>query len=133
MTQHSGLGTARYGLLGHGKHHHQSVTLLHRQSNAVNQTVTVFLVNYQFLYYNLDIVVAVTVQFHAGLYLTKFAVHTHGQIALAADALEQFLVMSLTVANQRCQHVYALSVIVAQYQVDDLLLGELDHLLTAQV
>ena len=133
MTQHSGFGTAGNGLLGHGEHHHQTVTLLHCQSNAVNQTVTVFLVNDQFLYYNLDIVVAVTVQFHAGLYLTKFAVHAYCQIALTAYTLKEFLIMSLTVAYQRSQHVYALSVVVVQDKVDDLLLGELDHLLAAQV
>ena len=77
--------------------------------------------------------VAVTVQFHAGLYLTQFSVHTDCQITLAAYALKEFLIVSLTVAYQRSQHVNALSVIVAQDKVYYLLLGELDHLLAAQV
>ena len=133
MFEYALLRTAGYGLLGHGQHHHYAVTLLHSQCYAVSQTGTVFLIHHKFLNHHLDIMVAVTVQFHAGLDLTHLTVHTHVDVSLAAYALKQFLVMTLTVTYQRCQDIDALSVIIGGYQVYYLLLGELDHLLAGIV
>ena len=77
--------------------------------------------------------VAVTVQLHAGLDLTHLAVNTDVNVSLAAYALKQFLVVTLTVTHQRCKHIDTLAVIVADYALHYLLLGELDHFLTTQV
>ena len=133
MFEHALLRTARNGLLRHGEHHHHAIALLHGQSHAVTQTGTVFLIHHQFLNHHLYIMVAVTVQFHAGLYLTHLTVHTHVYISLAAYALKQLLVMALAVTYQRSQHVDSLSLIVRYDALHYLLLGELDHLLTGKI
>ena len=129
MTQHAGLGASGYGLLWHGEYHHDALTLLHGQRHALGQTVTVFLIDHKFLNHHLDVMVAVTVQLHAGFDLTQLAVHAHVYVTLAAYALKQLLVMALAVAHQRSQHVDSLSLIVRYDALHYLLLGELDHLL----
>ena len=133
MFEYALLRTPGNGFLGHGQHHHDSIALLHSQSHAVSQTGTVLLINHQFLNHHLYIMVAVTVQFHARLDLTHLTVHTNIDVSLTSDALKQLLVMTLAVAHQRCQHIDTLSLIVRYNALHNLLLGELDHFLTAQV
>ena len=133
MFEYALLRTAGNGLFGHGQHHHDSIALLHGQSHAVSQTGTVLLINHQFLNHHLYIMVAVTVQLHARFDLTHLTVHTHVDVSLAAYTLKQLLVMTLAVTHQRSQHIDTLSLIIGGNKIHNLLLGELDHFLTAQV
>ena len=57
--------------------------------------------------------ILVAIHLHAALYLHDGAVHADIEVALAEHGLEEFAVVSLAVANQRCQNVDAAVLVVA--------------------
>ena len=76
---------------------------------------------------------AVPIHFHPLHDLLHLAVHAYMHEAFLADRLEKLLVMTLTAAHHRSQEQDLLSCVFANDEVDDLLVGELDHRLAGQV
>ncbi len=113
--------------------HDQSVTLLHGCTQAFFQAAFVGSRDNHFIDHHFDAVHLVAVQLHAVEYLLDLAIDTDGQIAFLTNLLEQFLIMSLTIADQRSQEVCLLSLIMLQNQVEHLLFGVFHHLLSAQI
>ena len=103
--------------------HDQSVTLLHGCTQAFFQAAFVGSRDNHFIDHHFDAVHLVAVQLHAVEYLLDLAIDTDGQIAFLTNLLEQLLIMSLTIADQRSQEVCLLSLIMLQNQVEHLLFG----------
>ena len=75
----------------------------------------------------------VAIDLHALSHLHQFTIHTGIEIALLADALEEFTVMSFAALHHGCQKVDALSVVLLQEEVQYVLLGVFDHLLACLI
>ena len=107
--------------------HHQSVALtqgcLDRRAQALRVVgIDAHAVNDQF-----HGVILVAVQLHAVFQFAQFAVGTHIQIALLAQVLEQILVMSLAVFDQRGEYVYLAAGVRFEDQVEDPVPGIFHH------
>ena len=66
-------------------------------------------------------------------HFAHLTIDTHIEETLAAHLFEEFAVVSLAGLDERSQDEDGLALIVFQYEVDNLLLGILDHLLTRSV
>ena len=66
-------------------------------------------------------------------HFAHLAIDTHIEEALAAHLLEELAVVSLAGLDERSQDEDGTALIVFQYEVDNLLLGILDHLLARSV
>ena len=75
----------------------------------------------------------IAIQLHARHYLPYLSIHTDMHESLLANGLEQLFVMSFSARNERCQQKDLLTGIVTDDEVDDLLVGELDHRFAGQI
>ena len=71
--------------------------------------------------------VRIAVELHAVVKLLELAVDTDVYVTLLAQILEQVLVMSLAVLDQRGEDVYLTAFVIADNEVDDLIAGILHH------
>ncbi len=83
--------------------------------------------------HKLDGVVAVAVEFHAVGDLEHLSVDSDVEVAFLAEALEQFLVVSLAVFDKRGEYVDPAVGVVLRYEAYDLLVGVFDHRLARNV
>ena len=112
---------------------HQAIPLLHGDTQAFLQASLVGSGDNHFVDHHLYTVHLVTVEFHPVENLFQLAIDAYIQIAFLTHLLEQFLIMPLTVTNQRSQQIGFLSAVMFEDQVKDLLLRIFYHLLAAQV
>ena len=114
-------------------YHYESPTLLHGVRHTMAQAVIVLVMDHQTIHDNLDIVIAVSVQFHSLKQFLYLTVYTGIQIALASDGFEQLGIMSLAAMYKRSQNIYTTVLVMRKQQVNNLLLGISDHTLTRLV
>ena len=88
---------ARLGI----QQHNQPIPQLHRQTQAILQTLVVFRRNPQLIYNHLYIMYLITVQLHVINNLAQLAIHTDIQKTLLMQLLEQVLIMSLPGTHHR--------------------------------
>ena len=113
--------------------HDESVALSHGIGHALAQALVVLVVDLELIDHHLDVVVLIAVETHAVHHLAHLAIDTHIEEALAAHLLEELAVVSLAGLDERSQDEDGTALIVFQYEVDNLLLGILDHLLARSV
>ena len=77
--------------------------------------------------------VLVSIDLHALGHLHQFAIHTGIEIALLADAVEEFAIMSLAALDHGCEEVDAFAVVVLEEEMQDVFLGVFDHLLACLI
>ena len=87
------------------EHHEQAVALLHGNTHAVFETPVIFLRNDQFIDQQLDTVVFVAVEFHAGENFPDFSIDPHRKVSFATQLFEKFLVMAFAVSYQRSKNI----------------------------
>ena len=111
------------------QYHDQSIALLHGGSYTLLQSLVVlFSGNHHLVDNHFNVVVLVTVQFHAVCNFAYLAIHTDIQIPFLSHLLEEFLVMPLSGTDKRCQHIDTLALILVVNEVQNLLFGVFDHL-----
>ena len=116
------------------ENHNQPVALLHGGGHTLFQALVVLVGSYHHLvYHHFDVVVLVSVEFHAMHDFTHFAIDADIEVAFLADILEKFLVVSLSGTYQGSQQIDTLSLIVLMNQVENLLFRVLHHLLSRQI
>ena len=79
------------------------------------------------IYDDLDGVVAVAVELHAGHEFLHLAVDAHPDESLAACALEELAVVTFSVAHEWCQQLYLVAAVVLLDEFYDLILGVFHH------
>ncbi|CDD51175.1 putative uncharacterized protein [Bacteroides sp. CAG:875] len=115
------------------QYHEKAVALLHGRRHTLLQPA-VFLVRYhRFINHYLNVMVLVTVQFHAMDNLLDFPVYPDIKVTLLAHLLEQLFIMSFTCPDQRSQNKNSFSLIIPVNQIQNLLFGVLHHLLSRQI
>ena len=77
--------------------------------------------------------VAVAVNPHPLHHFLNLAVHSHVKVAFAADRLEEFLVMSLSVLHLGRKQIDFVALVVLQQEIQDLLFGIFYHFLSRDV
>ena len=115
------------------QYHHQPVALTHGRSHTAFQPRIVLVGHHQLVDYDFHIVVLVAVQLHAWKCFLQFAVHADVEVTFLPHLLEQFLVVSLTVAHQRSKQIDALAFVLLQNEIQNLFLRIFHHLLAAEV
>ncbi|OPZ95247.1 MAG: hypothetical protein BWY72_02200 [Bacteroidetes bacterium ADurb.Bin416] len=113
--------------------HNDAVALVHGQAEAVLEAFGIFFRNFQLINHHFDVVILVAIQAQPGKDFTQLSVHPNVEKALFAQGLKQFLVMPFTRADHRGQQKNALTFVILQDQVEDLLLGVPYHLLPCGV
>ena len=126
---HQLLAVIAYLLCFHIINQHQAISLFHRCSNALNKTFIIFVLYLQPVYHHLNVVVSVTVQFHARDNFLNLTIDTDIEISLFLYILEQILIMSLPVLHQRGKNANFAAQIIPQNKIDNLFLGITYHLL----
>ena len=130
------------GCIGSTHNHHHAVALRHGLVHRLPEPLDIRLGccplqvrrrHFQSVDDHFDGVVAIAVHLHTRGDVHHFAVHPHTQVPLAADSLEEFLVVPLAVVHQRGKDKHLLPCIVAEQQVHYLLVGVAHHLLARQV
>ena len=111
----------------------ESVSLLHGHAEALLEAWPVVDADHELVDDHLNAVHLVSIQLHAAADLHQLTVDAHVEVALLAHLLEELLVVPLAVADERCEEVHLPSVILPHDQLQNLLLGVLDHLLAAEV
>ena len=71
--------------------------------------------------------VLIAVELHARSNLTQFTVNAYSQESFATGTFEEFLIMSLTIANEGSKEVDFMAFIIVKYRVDYLLFGIFHH------
>ena len=113
--------------------HHHAVAQFHRCSHTLADAFLVAFLHHELINHRLDVVVLVSVDFHASLYLPDFAVYAHVEIALAAQSLEEFTIVTLAHAHEWGEEEDCLALVFIEDKVDDLLFRIFHHLLAALV
>ena len=111
----------------------ESIALLHGHAEALLEAWPVVDADHELVDDHLNAVHLVSIQLHAAADLHQLAVDAHVEVALLAHLLEEFLVVPLAVANEWRQQIHLPAVILLHDQLQNLLLGVLDHLLAAEV
>ena len=111
----------------------ESVALLHGHAEALLEAWPVVDADHELVDDHLNAVHLVSIQLHAAADLHQLTIDAHVEVALLAHLLEELLVVPLAVANERCQQIHLPAVILLHDQLQNLLLGVLDHLLAAEV
>ncbi len=83
------------------KNHNEAVALFHSDTDGLLQPFCVFVTDLQFVDHHLNVVVLITVHFHATGDLLQLTVDANVQVALAAHGLKEFAIVTLTAAHQR--------------------------------
>ena len=107
------------------------VALMQSFGDAVGQTAAVFGVDLKAVDYQLHRMVFIAVELHAQSDFAQFAVNSDVEITLFAQRLEEFLVMTFTVFDQRSEDVDFFAVKFVEYQTDYAFLSVFDHRLAA--
>ena len=115
------------------EYHNQAVTLLHGGSYALFQAFLIFFRNNHLVDDYFDVVVLVSVEFHAVHDFTYLTVHSDIEITFLAYLLEKFLVMTFTGTDQRSQQIDALSLVLLMNHVENLFFGILHHFLSRKI
>ena len=114
-------------------YHHLSFSHLHCYFKTLLQTFLILLVDSEFVDDHFNVVILVSIDFHALGHIHNLTIHTGIEIPLLADALEEFAVVSLTALHDGCQKENALAVVLFQKQVQHVFLGIFHHLLACLV
>ena len=118
---------ARIGI----QYKHQSVSLLHGDTQTLFQSSFIRCRNDQFVDDHLDAVHLVAVQFHPVHDFPHLTIDPDVQIAFLAHLFKQFLIMTFPVADKRSQQIGFLSLVTLQDQRENLFLRIFDHFLSA--
>ena len=112
---------------------HFAFALLHGNGDTLNESLIVSLLHLKAVNHNLDAMIAIAVELHARQEFLHFAVHASIEISFATDVLEEFLVVSLAVLDERSQQDDAFPQVFIQEQVNNLLFRIAHHLLASNV
>ena len=115
------------------QYHEKAVALLHGCRHTLLQPAVFLVRHHRFVNHYLNVMVLVTVQFHAMDNLLDFPVYPDIKVTLLTHLLEQLFIMSFTCPNQRSQNKNSFSLIIPMNQIQNLLFGVLHHLLSRQI
>ena len=115
------------------QNHQQSVPLLHGNCHALLQARFILSVHRHLVYHHFDVMVLVAVELHPVNDFFHLSVHTHVKIPFLPHLLEKLLIVSLARTDQRSQNEDFPSLIVAVYQIKNLLFGIFHHFFARQV
>jgi len=115
------------------KHHNRSVALPHGRGDGLCQPLAVVGTHTQFVDDHLDIVVFVSVGLHSPHDFLDLTIHAHIEIALAAQALEELAIVTLTLADKWSENIDRLAGILMEDHFHDLFLGIFHHLLSTEI
>ena len=113
--------------------HHHAVALRHGVRHALGQALVVLALYHKTVHHQFDVVVAVAVNPHPLHHFLNLAVHSHIKVAFAADRLEEFLVVSLSVLHLGRKQIDLVALVVLQQEIQDLLFGIFYHFLSRGV
>ena len=113
--------------------HHHAVAQFHRRGHTLADAFLVAFLHHELVNHRLDVMVLVSVDFHTSFYLPDFAVDAHVEIALAAQSLEEFTIVTLAHAHEWGEEEDGLALVFIEDKVDDLLFRIFHHLLAALV
>ena len=105
----------------------RSLSLIQSGNDGIRNSFLVPFFRNQLIYYQLYKMRFITVQGLNGSHFIQPAIYPHLPVAFFKQTLEQFFVMSFPACNQRSQHDTFLSLVLAQYQLYDLVIGIFYH------
>ena len=114
-------------------HQHNTLSLLHCGVERFGKALAVLLIDFQFVDNYLNIMGFIAVEPHSRGQVGNLAVDACVEIALAQKLVEKFLVVTLAPLNERCHKVDFLPSHLADNDIDNLVVGVLDHLLASVV
>ena len=123
-------------LVGDIENHDKSFALFHSRRHTLSKPLfggVAIVFDGKLVDDHFDVVVLVPVYLHATHNLLHHSVNANVQVAFLAHALEEFAVMSFSVANEWSQYQYALALIFFENHPDHTLLGVFHHLLARHV
>ena len=99
----------------------------------MSDAVFVFCIHSEAVYDQFDIMYLKSVELHLWFDLYDLTIDTYLQIALLAYIFEKFTIVAFSPSHDGGEDHYFLSLVIGQEIVDDLLLGELHHLLARDI
>ena len=99
---------------------HLSIALLEGIGHTASDALVVLVLYLQAVHHDLDAMILVAVELHAGSDLADGAIHTGIEVALALHALEEFTIVALAVLDQGREQIDLVALVV--------LLQELEYL-----
>ena len=98
------------------QYQYKAIALLHGDLQALFQTALVRLGDNHLIDHHLDAVHLITIQLHPMEDLFQLAIDTDVQISFFTYLLEKFLIVPLTITNQRSQEIRFFPVVLIQDQ-----------------
>ena len=98
------------------QYQHKAIALLHGDLQALFQTTLVCLGDNHLIDHHLDAVHLITIQLHPMEDLFQLAIDTDVQISFFTYLLEKFLIVPLTITDQRSQEIRFFPVVLIQDQ-----------------
>ena len=114
-------------------HRHHLVALLQSRFDTVAKTRDILIAGTQTVYHQLDRVIAIAVELHAVSQFGELAIDPYIEITLLAQILEEFLIVSLTILDDRGEDGDLATLILLRDHIDDLLTRIFHHLLAGDI
>ena len=112
---------------------HLSITLFHGCGDALDETFVLSFLNDKTVHNDLNIMILVAIHLHACNDLLNDTIHAYIKIALATYGVEEFLIVTLAILNERSQQINLFAHEVLEEKIQNLLLSILHHPFTCDI